>query len=152
MSFLTYLLLLGAAKGAAAASGSSALGAEEAFTPDFLTQALWRCLVLQIIESFIIKFCLSLIPASLPFLDIISYTGYKYVPLCVATAALFLGSMVYVIVSLLLSASLAFFVLKSMAAAVPSASVSGSGGPPRHLLLLGCSALQFIVFLLLCWI
>lgn len=64
MSFVTYVLLCGLSTG---------LG-ETDFTPDDLIQTVWRCIILQIGETVIIKFGLSLMQVSLPFLDIFSYT------------------------------------------------------------------------------
>lgn len=138
MAFLTYLLLVGAAR-----------GTSNTFTPEFLTQALWRCLALQMCECLLIKFGLSLMSVSLPFLDLVSYTGYKYVGLSINAILLVFGSTVYFITSLYTAAALAYFVLKAMAAVVPQPA---GRGPPRHLMLLGFSALQFLVVLLLSWL
>lgn len=134
MSFLTYLLLVGVAK-----------GTNGAFTPEFLTQALGRCLALQIVECLIIKFCLQMMQVSLPFLDIFAYTGYKYVALCINSIALVFGRTVYFLCMLVTAVILAYFVLKSMAAVVPASSK----GPPRHLMLLGFAGLQFFVIIIL---
>lgn len=137
MAFLTYLLLVGAAR-----------GTSDTFTPEFLTQALWRCLALQMFECLLIKFGLSVMSVSLPFLDLVAYTGYKYVGLAVNAVVLAFGSTIYVVCSLYAAVALAFFVLKTMAAVVPQ---TVGGGPPRHLMLLGFSGLQFFVVILLSW-
>lgn len=138
MAFLTYLLLVGVAR-----------GATSTFTPEFLTQTLWRCLALQMFECLLIKLGLSVMNVSLPFLDLVSYTGYKYVGLSVNVVVLVLGSTIYFICSLYAAASLAFFVLKTMAAVVPQPV---GRGPPRHLMLLGFAGLQFLVVILLSWL
>jgi hypothetical protein len=135
MAFLTYLLLVGVAR-----------GTSDTFTPEFLTQALWRCLALQMCECLLIKFGLSLMSVSLPFLDLVSYTGYKYVGLAINAIIVMLGSTVYFICSLYTAVSVAYFVLKTMAAVVPQ---SAGQGPPRHLMLLGFAGLQFLVVILL---
>jgi hypothetical protein len=134
MSFLTYLLLVGVAK-----------GTNNTFTPEFLTQAMWRCFALQLFECLIIKFGLNLMQVSLPFLDILAYTGYKYVALCVNSLVLVFGRTIYFICSLVTAVFLAYFVLKSMAAVVPASN----RGPPRHLMLLGFAGLQFLVIIIL---
>jgi hypothetical protein len=64
MSFITYVLLCGLTIG---------LGGTN-FTPDDLIQTVWRCIILQVGETVVIKFGLSLMQVSLPFLDIFSYT------------------------------------------------------------------------------
>ena len=138
MSFLTYLLLVGVAR-----------GATDSFTPEFLTQALWRCLALQMCECFLIKFGLSFMSVSLPFLDLVSYTGYKYVGLSINAIVLAFGTTLYFVCSLYTATSLAYFVLKTMAAVVPQPA---GRGPPRHLMLLGFAGLQFLVVILLSWL
>lgn len=138
MAFLTYLLLVGVAR-----------GTSDSFTPEFLTQTLWRCLALQMFECLLIKFGLSIMNVSLPFLDLVSYTGYKYVGLSINAVLLVFGSTVYFICSLYSAASLAYLVLKTMAAVVPQPA---GRGPPRHLMLLGFAGLQFFVVLLLSWL
>ena len=107
-------------------------------------------MALQMCECFAIKFGLSLMGVSLPFLDLVSYTGYKYVGLSVNAVVIVLGSTIYFICTIYAAASLSFFVLKTMAAAVPHAG--GGGGPPRHLMLLGFAGLQFLVLVLLSWL
>lgn len=133
MAFFTYVLLTGFSKGMTTAS----------FSPEVLVVAVWRCLTLQLVESLVIKFGLNLMSVSLPFLDIFAYTGYKYVGLCVNKLTLLLGvRLVYYTSALYTSGMLGFFVLKSMAAVVPPSTTTG---PPRHLMLIGFSALQFFV-------
>lgn len=131
MSFITYVLLVGFRKG---------LG--KGFTPEVLIQSVWRCLILQVIETFVIKFGLSLMQAPIPILDIFAYTGYKYVGLCLNTLARGLGTTFGFITALYTCAALAYFILKAMAAVVPAAI---STGPPRHLMLLGFATIQFLV-------
>lgn len=139
MSFMTYILLFGFVKGFGQAT----------FTPDVVIQAIWRCLLLQLVESGLIKFGLNLMSvSSIPFIEIFAYTGYKYVGLCIATVARLFGRVISTLVTLALAGLLAFFFLKSLAAAVPASTTTG---PPRHLVLLGFAGLQFVVLLLLSW-
>ena len=136
MSFITYALLVGLRKG----MGSG-------FTPEVLIQSVWRCLMLQMCETFAIKFGLSLMQVPLPILDIFAYTGYKYVSLSLNTALRGLGGTISMIVAFYTCIALAFFILKSMAAVVPASYASG---PPRHLMLLGFAGIQFFVTFILC--
>jgi len=136
MSFMTYVLLYGLGKGLVST----------AFGPDVIVNAIWRCLVLQLIESAMIKFGVNLMSVSTPFLDIFAYTGYKYVALCINFISRALGSTVSILVSLVTAGMLAYFILKTMAAVVPPQTTTG---PPRHLLLLGFALLQVVVILTL---
>jgi hypothetical protein len=141
MAFSTYILLVGFSN-----------GQSNKFTPEALVQAVYSCLIFQVFETLIFKFGLStLLQVYLPFLDLYSYTGYKYVGLCVCMLSSMLGTTVYFLVSLYTSVSVAFFVLKSMAMAVPASNVNVSG-PPRHLVLLAFAATQLIVNFILCYL
>jgi hypothetical protein len=97
----------------------------------------------------LVKFGVNLMSVPVPFLDILSYTGYKYVALCINTVSRVLGGYVSFVVALYTAAMLAFFMLKTMAAVVPPATTTG---PPRHLMLLGFAAMQFVVVLILSWL
>mmetsp|Transcript_34916 Transcript_34916/g.33211 ORF Transcript_34916/g.33211 Transcript_34916/m.33211 type:complete len:272 (-) Transcript_34916:74-889(-) len=132
MSFITYVLLVGFRKGMGGTG----------FTPEVLIQSVWRCLILQICETVIIKFGLSVMQVPMAFLDVFAYTGYKYIGLCINTTARLFGSGVSFMVALYTCGTLAFFILKAMAAVVPA---TVSTGPPRHLMLLGFAGLQFVV-------
>mmetsp|Transcript_26710 Transcript_26710/g.39682 ORF Transcript_26710/g.39682 Transcript_26710/m.39682 type:complete len:253 (+) Transcript_26710:147-905(+) len=140
MAFVTYVLLVGLVK-----------GANNKFTPEVLIQAVWSCVLLQLCEAGLMKLGLSMMQANLPFLDLFAYTGYKYVGICVATLSLIFGSTMYFLASLYTGISIAFFVLKSMASAVPTTAVSSSG-PPRHLVILAFAVMQFLVTALLCYL
>ena len=136
MSFITYALLVGLRKG---------LGS--GFTPDILINSVWRCLILQLCETVVIKFGLSVMQVPLPLLDVFAYTGYKYVGLSLSTVARGLGGTISLLVGFYTCGALGYFILKSMAAVVPA---SHSTGPPRHLMLLGFAAIQFFVSFVLC--
>mmetsp|Transcript_9576 Transcript_9576/g.14417 ORF Transcript_9576/g.14417 Transcript_9576/m.14417 type:complete len:258 (+) Transcript_9576:174-947(+) len=139
MAFVTYILLVGYVK-----------GTSNKFTPEVLIQAVWSCVLLQLCEAGIMKLGLGMMQANLPFLDLIAYTGYKYVGICVATISLIFGSTIYFLACLYIGVSIAFFMLKSIASAVPTTAVSSSG-PPRHLVILAFAVLQFLVTILLCY-
>jgi hypothetical protein len=135
MSFITYALLIGLRK-----------GMSSGFTPEVLIQSVWRCLILQLCETVVIKFGLSLMQVPLSFLDIFAYTGYKYVGLSINTIARALGGTFSLFVALYTCSTLAYFILKAMAAVVPATI---STGPPRHLMLLGFAGIQFFVSFIL---
>ena len=143
MAFTTYVLMYGLIR------GSSFSGD---FTPEVLTQAVWRGVFLQLIESAIIKVGVNVLSSTLPFLDIFAYTGYKYVGLCINIFTRLFGGTVNFIISIYTASMLAYFILKTMAAVIPPISNSNALGPPRHLLLLAFAALQFIVLLILSWL
>lgn len=139
MSFISYVLLFGLCKG---------ISGDE-FSPELLIQAVWRCLILQGCEVLIIKFGLNMMNVTLPWLDVFSYTGYKYVLLIINTVARIFGRTFNFLSSLYSSYMLAFFILRTMAAVVP---ITTTAGPPRHLVLAGFAALQFVVVFILCWL
>lgn len=136
MSFITYALLVGLRKG---------LGS--GFTPEILIQSVWRCLILQMCETVVIKFGLSMMQVPLPVLDVFAYAGYKYISLSLNIISRGLGGTFSILVALYTCGALGFFILKSMAAVVPATT---SSGPPRHLMLLGFAAIQFTVTFILC--
>lgn len=139
MAFVTYVLLVGYVK-----------GTSNTFTPEVLIRAVWVGLLFQTIEVVIFKLGLNSMQVSLPILDLFSYTGYKYIALCANTISLVLGGTVYFICTLYTSSAIAYFLLKSMAAAIPANSVSPSG-PPRHVVLLAFAITQFVVACILSW-
>lgn len=141
MSFITYALLVGYVK-----------GTHNNFTPEVLIQAVWSCLLIQMIEIGVIKIGLSMLQTTLPFLDLFSYTGYKYTGLCITSLSRIFGSTFYFLASIYTSVAIAYFVLKTMAASVTPANQLPPGVPPRHLVLLGFALMQFLVNLLLCYI
>jgi hypothetical protein len=141
MAFSTYILLVGFSN-----------GQSNKFTPEALVQAVYSCLIFQIFETLIFKFGVStLLQVHLPFLDLYSYTGYKYVGLCLCMLSSLLGTTIYFLFSLYTSVSVSYFVLKSMSVAVPSSNVNTSG-PPRHVVLLGFAATQLLVNFILCYL
>jgi hypothetical protein len=139
MAFMTYVLLYGLFKGLGSAS----------FTPDVIIQAIWRCLLLHLIETGLVKFGVNMMSVPLPFLDIFAYTGYKYVALCINVASRVLGGTVSFLVTMFTASMLAYFILKAMAAVIPPATTTG---PPRHLMLVAFAALQLVIIILLSWL
>jgi hypothetical protein len=136
MSFVTYILLYGLVRGIY----------DSSFTPDTLIQAVWGCLFIQVVEVMLMKFGLSLMQVSLPFLDMFSYTGYKYVGLCAVTIIKLLGTTIKVLGSVYCSFMLAVFFLGSVRSVVPQ---NENGPIPRHILLLVFAGMEFLVTLAL---
>lgn len=139
MAFITYILLVGYAK-----------GTSNTFTPDVLIRAIWSCLAMQVVEVLVCKFATNTLTPSLPFLDLFALTGYKYVGLCVNTLFLLFGGVLYFLCSLFTAAAHGFFILKSFAVAVPQ-NVN-SNVPPRHLVLLCLALMEFVVVCLWSWL
>lgn len=138
MAFITYVLLVGYVK-----------GTNNAFTPETLIRTIWSCLLLQLVEAAVAKFGIHMMQVSIPFLDLFAYTGYKYVGLCINTIVLSLGKTLYFFCCLYTGGMLAYFVLKTTAGAIPAVSTQG---PPRHLMILGFAAMQFVMISLLSWL
>lgn len=136
---MTYVLLYALGRGLSSSS----------FTPEIIIQAIWRSLLLQAVESALIKFGVNLLSVSIPFLDIFAYTGYKYVGMSINTVSRVLGGSLHFLVCLYTASMLAFFVLKTLAAVVPPMVATG---PPRHLLLLAFAAMQFVIIMVLSWL
>lgn len=134
MAFITYLLLYGLVRGI---TGSP-------FSPDYLIQALWRCSILQAVEVLAMRFGLGMMQVSLPFLDLVSYTGYKYVGLCFVTVLKLLGITAKSLSALYVSFMLAVFILGSIRCVVPQCD---NGPVPRHIMLLSFAGVQFVVTL-----
>ena len=135
MSFITYVLLVGYCK-----------GASNKFTPEDLVNAVWRCLLLQLCECALIKFGVSSMQANIPFMDIFAYTGYKYIGLCIGLIALVFGQSFFFLVTMVMSLSLGYFVMKTLAFAIPEKCV---GFLPRPVMIIVFAGLQSFVFCLL---
>lgn len=150
MSFVTYVLLYGFWTGMSMTRNPKGL-LNDAFSPEILITAVWRCFVVQICEVVVTMGGLSLINGSLPILDIFSYTGYKYVGLCVGIIARLFGSTIGTLVGLYTASMLSFFFLKTMVSIVPPSEQSNSVALSRHWVLLALSGLQFLVTVFLSW-
>lgn len=139
MSFVTYALLYGLARG---------MGSSD-FSPDVIIQSVWRCLILQVIESSLIKFSTNYLAVSVPFLDIFAITGYKYVGLSLNSLSRLLNGYLNILVTLYTSAMISYFVLKTLATLVPP--TSGETGSTRLFILLGFGVCQLLLILFLSW-
>jgi uncharacterized membrane protein YqaE (UPF0057 family) len=108
---------------------------------------VWRCLFLHLAETCLIMGVISLKGVSAPFLDLFAYTGYQYVGLCINAVLRLFGFYFGLVSAIYVSAMLAMFNLQSLKSVIPSQSAVG---PPRHLILLACMLLQFLVIFILC--
>eukprot|EP00540_Astrosyne_radiata_P014720 CAMPEP_0116864746 /NCGR_PEP_ID=MMETSP0418-20121206/24999_1 /TAXON_ID=1158023 /ORGANISM="Astrosyne radiata, Strain 13vi08-1A" /LENGTH=196 /DNA_ID=CAMNT_0004500013 /DNA_START=1 /DNA_END=587 /DNA_ORIENTATION=- len=128
MTLITYVLLCALCYGTAGK-----------FSPEVLPDVTTKCFVTQILEVLAIRFGFYMMQAPISFLDLFSYTGYKYLGLCVnmlAGLALghYVGSKAYYIAFLYTASAASFFVLKTMANNIPL-QVSATG-PKREVMVL----------------
>ena len=86
------------------------------FDPDILLQVIWRCIFLQLAESSLILACLQYLlqTSHCPFLDVLAYSGYKYVGICIAvsTQCFDVSSALSLVASLYFGICYAYFLLK----------------------------------------
>lgn len=116
MSFMTFVLIVAFVKGN--------IGQ---FTPDVLYDVATSCMVTQVLELFVIKLLLYVmgharVSASLGIFDIVSFTGYKYVGLCInmlaaMTLARFFGWWFYYVCMLYTGLCMGVFIVKTLKAA-----------------------------------
>ena len=139
MAFVTYCLLYGLSRGMGSTN----------FSPDVIIQSIWRCLLLQIIETAAIKFTTNYLSVSVSFVDIFAITGYKYVGLSINTLTRILNGYLNILVTFYTSAMIAYFVLKTLASMVPPAGQEG--GSTRVMILFGFGVVQLLLILFLSW-
>ncbi|EEY65613.1 uncharacterized protein PITG_03119 [Phytophthora infestans T30-4] len=137
MGFLTYVLLVGYSK-----------GTSNQFSPDVITKDASYCLVMQLIEIGVLAACLYVLNSSISFLDLVSFSGYKYIPLVInAVVFQLLGSIAYYVSLLYTGVAVSYFTLNCMKGSV--AEPTSENRLFRNYLLFGVSCLQLI---LVCWI
>lgn len=133
MGFLTYILIVGYSK-----------GASNQFSPDVIGKDASYCLVMQLIEIGIMAACLYLLSSSISFLDLVSFSGYKYIPLVINTIVYQLfGSIAYYIVMLYTGIAVSYFTLNCMKGSV--AEPTPENRAFRNYLLFGVSCLQLVL-------
>ncbi len=153
MSFVTYVLLIALLQGLKEASSQGA------FSPDMLIQTIWRCLVVHLIESGLIKLAITYFGYNLKFGDAFAYCGYKYFGLSLTIVARLFGWAVTFIAGLYTSLAFAWFILKSLSALLPQRdsdmggfSNGGGGGgehnwDPRVSVIVGIALIELVVTL-----
>ncbi|ETL86869.1 hypothetical protein, variant 1 [Phytophthora nicotianae] len=112
MGFLTYILLVGYSK-----------GTSNQFSPDVITKDASYCLVMQMIEIGVLAACLYVLNSSISFLDLVSFSGYKYIPLVInAVVFQLLGSIAYYVFLLYTGVAVSYFTLNCMKGSVAEPS------------------------------
>jgi hypothetical protein len=72
------------------------------------------CLVMQFVEMGVLAACLYLLSSSISFLDLVSFSGYKYIPLVINTIVyLIFGSAAYYVALLYTGIALSYFTVRS---------------------------------------
>lgn len=136
MSLITYVLLAAVCYGTAGE-----------FDPEVIPDVTSKCFVTQILEVLLIRVGFYMMQAPVAILDLFSYTGYKYLGLCIN---MFVGMVLghfgfgargfYITFVWTVSAA-SFFMLKTMANNIPT--VTAATGPKREVMVLAFAASQF---------
>jgi len=135
MSLITYCLLC-----------ALTYGTSGKFNPEIIADVTTKCFITQVLEVLLIRFGYYMMQAPVPFMDLFSYTGYKYLGLtCNMLSGLLLSHLGYgtsgYYVTLLWTASAAFyFMLKTMANNIPTETAST--GPKREFMVLAFAGSQ----------
>ena len=141
MSLLTYVLLCALCYGTA-----------NKFNPEVIPEVITKCLVTQLLEVLAIRVGFYTMEAPVPMIDLMSYTGYKYLGLSVnMLSGITLGQYggyghkAYYFTYIWTATAVSYFILKVMANVIP-VEVSALG-PKRHFMILGFAGSQFAT----CW-
>ena len=135
MSLITYVLL-----------SALCYGTAGDFNPEVIPDVTTKCFVTQILEVLALRFGFYLMQAPVALLDLFSYTGYKYLLLCInlMVGLLFshfgFGSRGYYACFCWTASAAAFFMLKTMANNIPLQTASA--GPKREVMVLVFAASQ----------
>lgn len=132
MSLLTYVLL------SAVLYGSSG-----EFTPEVIPDVCTKCFATQILEVLIIRVGFYSMQVTTPLLDLLAYTGYKYLGLCVnMLVGLFgFGRTGYYVGFVWTATCVSFVMLKVMSNCIPKHTATA--GPKREMMVLAFAASQF---------
>jgi protein transport protein YIF1 len=136
MSSITYVLLCALLYGTAGK-----------FDPQVIPQVLSTCFFMQALEVACIRLGFYLMQSSIAILDLFSYTGYKYLGLCINMCVGIVmghfgfGSTGYYLCFAWTASAMAYFMLKTMANNIPLKTASS--GPKREVMVLAFAALQF---------
>jgi len=135
MSLITYCLL-----------SAFLYGTAGQFNPEVIADVITKCFVTQILEVVVIRGCLYTMQAPIPFLDLFSYTGYKYLGLTISMlcgivfkhlewgTASFYGAFLWT------ASAAAWFIQKTMNDNIPLETAST--GPKREIMVLAFAASQ----------
>jgi len=135
MSLVTYCLL-----------SAFLYGTAGQFNPEVIADVITKCFVTQVIEVLVIKGCLYSMQTPIHFLDLFSYTGYKYLGLTISIlcgiifkkldwgTASFYGAFLWT------ASATAWFMMKTMDNNL--SMQTSSTGPKRHIMVLVFAGLQ----------
>jgi hypothetical protein len=85
------------------------------FSPDVITKDASYCLVMQLIEIGVLAACLYVLSSSISFLDLVSFSGYKYIPLVINTIVFqLLGSIAYYVSLLYTGVAVSYFTVRAI--------------------------------------
>mmetsp|Transcript_6483 Transcript_6483/g.6965 ORF Transcript_6483/g.6965 Transcript_6483/m.6965 type:complete len:349 (+) Transcript_6483:65-1111(+) len=135
MSLVTYCLL-----------SAFLYGTAGQFNPEVIADVITKCFITQVAEVLIIRGCLYTMQTAIPFLDLFSYTGYKYLGLTISILCgiifkrLEWGRSSFYIAFLWTASAAAWFMLKTMANNIPTETASA--GPKRDVVVLAFAASQ----------
>lgn len=136
MSLITYVLLCAVCYGTAGK-----------FNPEVIPDVTTKCFATQVLEVLAIRFGFYMMQAPIAFLDLFSYTGYKYLGLCINMVVglvlghFGLGATGYYITFVWTGVAASYFMLKTMANNIPV--VTSATGPKREMMVLAFAASQF---------
>jgi|Transcript_27074 hypothetical protein len=135
MTLITYVLLCALCYGSAGK-----------FDPEVIPDVCTKCFFTQVMEVLVMRAGLWAMQAPIPMLDLFSYTGYKYLGLCInmlaGLALLHFGKGVagYYGTFLWTASAASFFMLKTMANNIPR--ITAAEGPKREVMVLAFAASQ----------
>lgn len=111
------------------------------FTPDVLSEVMSASLGTQALEITAIKTALFLVSApQLPLMDLVAFTGYKYVGCVLTTLVGLLGvSLLYYACLVYTGVCMVSFMLNTLKASLPPSGGGGGEAQKRNFLLLGCA-------------
>ncbi|CAM9360628.1 unnamed protein product [Ascophyllum nodosum] len=110
MSFITFVLVTGYAKGASAAAFSDD---GNTFSPEVLTEVTSSCIVTQLLQVLLIRLGLYLLNSPAVILDLVAYTGYQYVGLGInMTVGICLGLRWYYVALAWTGLMMSFFMVR----------------------------------------
>jgi hypothetical protein len=136
MSLITYVLLCALCYGNAGQ-----------FNPEVIPDVCTKCFLANLVEVVIIRVGFYMMQTNVPFLDLISYTGYKYLGLCINMLVGLLGRVLgiggataYYVSFVWTALASAFLMLKIMSHTVPMQVAAD--GPKREIMVLAFAASQ----------
>jgi protein transport protein YIF1 len=135
MSLITYVLLCALCYGTAGQ-----------FNPEVIPDVTTKCFFTQILEVLALRFGFYLMQTPVAVLDLFSYTGYKYLGLCInlmfglVVSHFGFGARGYYVCFCWTAAAASFFMLKTMANNIPLQTASA--GPKREVMVIAFAASQ----------